>query len=153
MQRWSRLKTQGQEAAAPVAMPNQQALPALDSLTPDSDFSAFLQPDVDTAARQSALKKLFISDHYRSMDMLDVYVDDYSKPELLPTDMLSRLEHAANLLNTEKAPDQDQQQALQIEGAALKPEQLQPVQSADEASSSVSGDDVPQLDRNVHNDT
>lgn len=151
MQRWSRLKTQGQEAAAPVAVPKQQALPALDSLTPDSDFSAFLQPDVDAAARQSALKKLFISDHYRSMDMLDVYVDDYSKPELLPADMLSRLEHAAKLLNTEKASDQDQQPALPA--AALEPQQLQPLQPADEATSSVSGEDVPQLDRNVHNDT
>lgn len=74
------------------------SLPSLDSLTPDSDFSGFLHSKVDAETRQAALKRLFMTDHYRTMDMLDVYVDDYSKPELLPAEMLSKLEHAVALL-------------------------------------------------------
>lgn len=106
LQRWSRLKSQ--PAAEPVpaqsAPPdapdadNRLELPAVDDLTLESDFSAFMQPEVDADTRRAAMKKLFMNDHYRTMDMLDVYVDDYSKPEVLPAAMLHKLEHAVGLL-------------------------------------------------------
>lgn len=106
LQRWARLKTQAEESHALPSQPADLAspsapspsLPAIDSLTPDSDFSGFLHPEVDVETRQAALKKLFMTDHYRTMDMLDVYVDDYSKPELLPAEMLAKLDHAVALL-------------------------------------------------------
>ncbi|MEO8418664.1 MAG: DUF3306 domain-containing protein [Methylophilaceae bacterium] len=106
LQRWSRLKTQAEKVPAVPGQPADLAspglpspsLPSLDSLTPDSDFSGFLHPEVDAETRQAALKKLFMTDHYRTMDMLDVYVDDYSKPELLPAEMLAKLDHAVALL-------------------------------------------------------
>jgi hypothetical protein len=106
LQRWARLKTQAEESRALPSRPADLAspsvpsssLPAIDSLTPDSDFSGFLHPEVDAETRQAALKKLFMTDHYRTMDMLDVYVDDYSKPELLPAEMLAKLDHAVALL-------------------------------------------------------
>jgi hypothetical protein len=107
MQRWSRLKADaGQTSPAPAAP--QAGLPALESLTPESDFSAFMQPDVDATTRQTALKKLFMTEHYRNMDMLDVYVDDYSKPELLPAGMLATLHHAIGVLNSKPAADDGQ---------------------------------------------
>ncbi len=111
LQRWSRLKTQAEKVSvvpgqsADLASPGLPStnlpspnLPSLDSLTLDSDFSGFLHPEVDAETRQAALKKLFMTDHYRTMDMLDVYVDDYSKPELLPAEMLAKLDHAVALL-------------------------------------------------------
>lgn len=111
LQRWSRLKKQAEESPALPSQPadlslpgssstglSSPSLPDVDSLTPDSDFSGFLHSEVDAETRQAALKKLFMTDHYRTMDMLDVYVDDYSKPELLPADMLAKLDHAVALL-------------------------------------------------------
>lgn len=99
LQRWSRLKTQTDSPSVPDARPAAPAeLPPVDSLTPDSDFSGFLGAGVDAETRQAALKKLFMTDRYRTMDMLDVYVDDYSSPEPLPAEMLDKLEHARTLL-------------------------------------------------------
>jgi hypothetical protein len=43
---------------APTSTPDA-ALPPIDSLTIDSDFTAFLQPKVDEAVKRRALKKLF----------------------------------------------------------------------------------------------
>lgn len=104
MQRWLRRKIEADKTSvAPVPSAAQVEPPPLDKLTPDSDFSAFMQPEVDAATRQSALKKLFSAERYRNMDMLDVYVDDYSKPELLPAGMLATLDHVASML----APAQD----------------------------------------------
>lgn len=120
LQRWARLKTQAGESralpsqAADLASPSvpSSGLPAIDSLTPDSDFSGFLHPEVDAETRQAALKKLFMTDHYRTMDMLDVYVDDYSKPELLPAEMLAKLDHAVALL---AKPEQAKPEHVQTE--------------------------------------
>ena len=113
LQRWSRLKTQplaepvpaGPVPAEPAPSSSvapgtdpKPALPAVDDLTLESDFSAFMQPDVDADTRRAAMKKLFMNDHYRTMDMLDVYVDDYSKPELLPAAMLAQLAHSVDML-------------------------------------------------------
>jgi hypothetical protein len=108
LQRWSRRKTQPLAEPLPVepvtpaaASPSageKPALPPVDDLTLESDFSAFMQPDVDADTRRAAMKKLFMNDHYRTMDGLDVYVDDYSKPELLPAAMLAQLAHATDML-------------------------------------------------------
>ena len=120
LQRWSRLKSQPlaeSVPAEPVSPTAQGAderleLPAVDELTLDSDFSAFMQPEVDADTRRAAMRKLFMNDHYRSMDMLDVYVDDYSKPELLPAAMLQKLEHAVGLLAKPDPAEQSGQAAL-----------------------------------------
>jgi hypothetical protein len=55
-------------------------LPPVESLTIDSDFSAFLQPEVDETLKRQALKQLFRDPHFNVMDGLDVYIDDYSNP-------------------------------------------------------------------------
>lgn len=77
---------------APVAEPPAApALPPVDSLTPQSDFTAFMRPEVDESLKRAALKKLFADPHFNVMDGLDVYIDDYSKPDPIPPDMLARL--------------------------------------------------------------
>ena len=57
----------------------------------DPDFSAFMKADVDPAVQQAALKKMFTDPHFNIMDGLDIYIDDYSKPDPLPPGMLERM--------------------------------------------------------------
>ncbi len=74
----------------PVAA-NDVPLPPVESLTIDSDFTAFLQPKVDEALKRQALKKLFADPRFNVMDGLDVYIDDYTKSVPIPPDVLERL--------------------------------------------------------------
>jgi len=66
-------------------------LPPVESLTIDSDFTAFLQPEVDESLKRRALKKLFADPRFNVMDGLDVYIDDYTKSDPIPPDVLERL--------------------------------------------------------------
>jgi hypothetical protein len=70
------------------------ALPPIDSLTIDSDFSAFLGPKVDPAMKLQALKKLFSDPRFNEMDGLDVYIDDYSIADPLAPEIARTLSHA-----------------------------------------------------------
>jgi hypothetical protein len=70
-------------------------LPTLDDVAKidrfDPDFSAFMKPDVDPTVQLAALKKMFTDPHFNIMDGLDIYIDDYSKPDPLPPGMLERM--------------------------------------------------------------
>ena len=66
-------------------------LPAVESLTHDSDFSAFMQPKVDELVKRAALKKLFTDPRFNVMDGLDIYVGDYTQPDPMPDGMLEKL--------------------------------------------------------------
>lgn len=100
LRRWSRRKLQGD--GRPVEAPDVKGaalpLPAPETLDFNADFSPFMQDGVDGETRRNALRKLFMTDHYRAMDGLDVYVDDYSRPALLSPDLLETLDHAHALL-------------------------------------------------------
>ena len=77
--------------AAPAQSPAPEALPAIDSLSIDSDFRAFMKPKVDEEVKRAALKKLFSDPAFNVMDGLDVYIDDYTKPDPMPAGMLAKL--------------------------------------------------------------
>ena len=100
LSRWSRLKKEAAaapppaEAVAPKAEVPPLALPPVESLTPESDYSLFMQPQVLPELRQAALKKLFTDPHFNVMDRLDTYIDDYSQPDPIPKDMLRKLASA-----------------------------------------------------------
>ncbi len=111
--RWSRLKraaaveapaatsATAPTPAAPAAATTSAVpaeLPPVEGLDFGSDFSAFLQPEVEESVKRAALKKLFHSEHFNRMDGLDVYIDDYSRFEPIPEEMLAQLEHARDLL-------------------------------------------------------
>ena len=81
-------------AAALTAPPPPEPLPPLESLTPHSDFSPFMRAEVDPATKGQALKTLFSDPALYPMDGLDVYIDDYSKPDLLPEGWLGILASA-----------------------------------------------------------
>lgn len=73
----------------PDSMP--QPLPALDSLTAQSDFSPFMAKDIDPQLRNQAMKKLFTDPHYNVMDRLDIYIDDYSIEKPLSMDIIRQM--------------------------------------------------------------
>ena len=106
LRRWSQRKLESavhQAVSAPEA-PQPSALPTTESLGFDADFSPFMQQGVDAETRRNALRKLFMTDHYRAMDGLDVYVEDYSRPALLTSDLLQTLDHAQALLQQTQEP-------------------------------------------------
>jgi ferredoxin len=75
------------------------SLPPVESLTMDSDFSAFMQPKVDEALKRRALKRLFSDPHFNVMDGLDVYIDDYSKPDPIPPEMVREMVQGRYIFN------------------------------------------------------
>lgn len=116
LSRWSRRKVEARAGvaeapppAAPVAAPAADAmppesapaepapLPPVESLTPESDFTPFMNPEVDGETRSKALKALFADPHFNTMDMMDVYVDDYSKPDPIPASWMDKLEQLSHL--------------------------------------------------------
>jgi hypothetical protein len=118
--RWSRLKRESAAAEArppvdvPAAIVPQQAPdagqvvpdtdvpaepPPLESLGFDSDYRAFLGQKVDEGLKRAALKKLFHTPHFNTMDGLDVYIEDFNLYEPLPASMVSQLAHAKETLN------------------------------------------------------
>ena len=78
-------------AAEPAAPARCDPLPPVQSLTIDSDFSAFLQPEVDETLKRQALKQLFRDPRFNVMDGLDVYIDDYSKPDPIDPDIVRQM--------------------------------------------------------------
>jgi hypothetical protein len=56
-----------------------------------ADFSAFMRADVDPVVQQAAMKKMFSDPHFNVMDGLDIYIDDYTKPDPIPMEMLKRM--------------------------------------------------------------
>ena len=91
-------------AAAPAGEGNSggtgdavQPLPSIESLRPDSDFTAFMQAGVDPSTRSAALGRLFTDPHFNRIDGLDIYLDDYGKPDPIPLAMLKMMNQAHNL--------------------------------------------------------
>jgi hypothetical protein len=68
------------ENSAPKTAP----LPDVNALTPASDFAPFMARGVDAGVRNLAMKKLFTDPHFNVMDGLDIYIDDYGKPDPIP---------------------------------------------------------------------
>lgn len=75
------------------------ALPPVEALTFDSDFTAFMKPEVDAGVRQAALRKLLHDPRFNVMDGLDVYIDDYTKPAPLAPELVRQLAHARYLFS------------------------------------------------------
>ena len=85
------------EAPPPPAAADKPPLPTLQDvqqLTSDSSFAPFVARDVAPEVRNAAMKKLFTDPHYNVMDGLDIYIDDYSKPDPLPASMLRQMASA-----------------------------------------------------------
>ena len=56
-----------------------------------------MAPGVDGDVRRQALKTLFSDPRYNVMDMMDVYVDDFSKPDPIPAAWMDQLQQLSRL--------------------------------------------------------
>jgi len=84
-------------AAQGSERPPPPTLADVAALTRDSDYSRFVAPDVSGEVKNAALKKLFGNPHFNVMDGLDVYIDDYSKPDPLPAEWLAQMNQMKHL--------------------------------------------------------
>ena len=69
-------------------------LPTMDDvaqLSPQSDYSRFVLSGVDEDVKCAAMKKLFTDPHFNVMDGLDIYIDDYSKPDPISLSVLRQM--------------------------------------------------------------
>jgi hypothetical protein len=82
-------------ATAPAAAAEAPAPPTLDDVAQlpadAADFSRFVARGVQPEVKNAALKKLFADPHFNVMDGLDIYIDDYGKPDPLPASMLRQM--------------------------------------------------------------
>lgn len=79
---------------APAEQPAEVSAPTFEdvqALTAESDFSRFAARGVAPDVKNAAMKKLFADPRYNVMDGLDVYIDDYSKPDPIPRTLLRQL--------------------------------------------------------------
>ena len=86
-------------------------LPPVESLTPESDFTPFMRPGVDPMLRQQAMRTLMRDPRFNVMDGLDVYIDDFSKPDPIPPDWLGKLNQMARLGDYRPAEAEEDGQA------------------------------------------
>jgi len=85
----------GSASEAEVEPPGDEDMRPLESLTPDSDFSAFMSPRVSAGLRRQALRKLFRSDKFNVISELDDYIDDYRNFPALGDVVTADMKHAA----------------------------------------------------------
>lgn len=126
LSRWSRRKLAARDdapaATVPAAEPQPEpAAPAIASGTPPGEapsaetepiyspeYQQFFDPRVEEKLRRAALKKVFSEPQFNVMDGLDIYIDDYSKPDPIPDAMLRQLNQAKSLfLFDEEKQDAD----------------------------------------------
>lgn len=106
--RWSRLKREEEKKvpATPASPADAQdakdakdadtppPLPAVETLTPQSDFSGFMHPKVLDSVRRVALKKLFADPHFNVEDLNEAYSGDWTGGEPITQAMLEKLNQA-----------------------------------------------------------
>jgi len=105
------------------------------ALTPASDFTRFVAPDVAPEVKNAALKKLFADPHFNVMDGLDTYIDDYNKPDPLPEGWLRKMvqSQVLGLFADEPQPPTQPEPAPQPAAHEDTDLQLQPVDDAGRA--------------------
>ena len=157
--RWSRLKKETREAA-PLPASAQSAVPAeivetsppelppIESLTKDSDYTVFFQSKVDEDVRRAALKKLFSDPHFNVMDGLDTYIDDYSKGEALPAEMLAQLRSAQKIFKWARNEPEDipeEEEPAEQVAAPVTPELAQPMADSEPITISTTAAEAQQV--------
>jgi hypothetical protein len=120
--RWSRLKREvpverTDDAPAPPA-----AVPPIETLTPESDFAAFMNPQVKDELRRLALKKLFSDPHFNIPDPFEPYSGDWTVGEPISEELLATLNQARTVLFTEQEKQPAAEPVEKAEGEA-KPDE------------------------------
>jgi len=133
LNRWSRMKRQAEEEAelpgVPEASTQEQDaeeipltdadMPALETLTPESDYSGFLSPGVSDGLRRMALNKLFHGGEFNLRDGLDEYDEDYTQfaklGDWVTAEMKHRMEREWESADETGASNDDEDGEMQTE--------------------------------------
>ncbi len=105
-------------------------LPAIESLTQESDFSPFMGKDVASDLRNQAMKKLFTDPHYNVQDGLDIYIGDYTKSDPIPLEMLRKMTQSKALFLFEEEERAEAEAAAAL--AAAKSTEMNAIASEGE---------------------
>ena len=117
LNRWSRLKRDAvQEKPEETPKP---VTPAVDKLTPESDFTPFMHPKVEDALRRVALKKLFNDPHFNTPDPFEPFSGDWNVGEPISEELLATLNQAKQHLFSEPKPQDPEEPKEQ----AAKPDE------------------------------
>lgn len=126
LSRWSKRKhahqTIGMEEKAPdesphalakqEVLPSDEDMPAVETLTEESDYTGFLSPNVSEELRSLALRKLFHSAAFNVCDGLDDYAEDFTNfaklGDIITADMKYQLEEARKKLE-QQLPSADEE--------------------------------------------
>ncbi|MCO4888809.1 DUF3306 domain-containing protein [Cupriavidus sp. WGtm5] len=147
LSRWSRRKAAVREGVAVPAEPPQlqtegEPVPAtveaapeaprdppptladVAALRPGDEIARFVARGVDESVKRAALKTLFADPHFNVMDGLDIYIDDYSKPDPIPPEILRQLRQAETLGLFE--PTDEERAAAEAAARLSEPDQVPP---------------------------
>jgi hypothetical protein len=121
--RWSRLKKEKPEPVEEKDEAPAPALPPIENLTAESDFSGFMHPKVEDALRRVALKKLFSDPHFNLPDPYEAYSGDWTGGEPIPQEMLATLNQAQRLLFSEKEKAEPKSEEIASEETPKQPDE------------------------------
>jgi len=113
---------QAPQPAPPSAPEASAALPPIESLSIESEFAPFFKPGIPESTRRAALKQLFRDPRFNIMDGLDVYIDDYSKPDPLPEGWLEKMNQVARLGDYQPPKPEEAEEAEAVASAEAAPE-------------------------------
>ena len=116
LDRWSRLKHEDRKEEKKLpekAETDAPPLPPVDNLTPQSDFTGFMHPKVDTVLRRAALKKLFSDPHFNTPDPFEPFSGDWTGAETISEEMLKTLNQARTHLFPEQKEEEKKEEKEQ----------------------------------------
>ena len=129
LRRWSRLKHR-RAAEKPVEKAEREdkpietkALPPVENLTPESDFTDYMQPKVEDALRRAALKKLFVDPHFNIPDPFEPFSGDWRIAEEISPAMLASLNQAKTLLFDKQHQPKEEPAEEQADAEEKKPDE------------------------------
>ncbi len=164
LSRWSRRKLEADQALPPLepAVPSEieveqsaaaaeaevkplltdADMPAIESLTEDSDFSGFMSRGVSDELRNLALRKLFRAPVFNIRDGLDEYDEDYTSFEklgdIVTADMKHRIEMQEQKLREKLAAESEAEAAdAEAELDALQDEDIDGAEEVDQPTETV----------------
>ena len=104
--------------------PGDEDMPAVETLTEESDYSGFLSPNVSEELRSLALRKLFHGAAFNVCDGLDDYAEDFTSfaklGDIITADMKHQMEEARKKLE-QQLPSADEETGDLAEEAELSP--------------------------------
>jgi len=128
------------------ALPTDEDMPPIESLTPESDFTGFMSPKVSERLRRLALRKLFHSPEFNIRDGLDEYDGDYTSFEKLGDIVTCDMKHQIEM-EAQREMEALEQQQLQLQAEA---DDLATLESEPDLTPAV--EDEPQVDAEISED-